>query len=62
MLAFLRVVIPALQTQPDMDVGALREEVVKEQVRLSDAAQAMSSQQANESVTETSSPTPIITE
>ena len=63
MLSFLRVVIPSLQTPSDgQTVEALRQEVVKEQLKASALPQSnaepndpIDSQQADESVTDTSS-------
>jgi hypothetical protein len=58
MTSFLRVVIPSLQTPSDgQSVEALRQEVVKEQLKTSALPQSNDSQQADESVTDTSSPT-----
>lgn len=63
MLSFLRVVIPSLQTPSDgQSAEALRQEVVKEQLKTSALPQSndesndsKDSQQADESVTDTSS-------
>lgn len=52
MLSILKVVIPGLQTQPDIDVGALRQEVVKEQLLKSALPKSQDSQPPNGSVTE----------
>ena len=55
MLGFLRVVIPGLQTQPGIDAGALRQEVVKEQLLKSEQPKSKDSLPTDKGVTETSS-------
>lgn len=55
MSSLLNIVIPDMQTQPGVDLGALRQEVVREQLAELSAAQAESSQPADEGVTDTSS-------